>query len=85
MYVYDPRCPDLSRRNIAAAALALLNDAITRDAFARKLTLIDLRLVCDQDADFANPIEPSSKGGAKIARAIFRFLNSEHDAGLIVN
>jgi GDSL-like Lipase/Acylhydrolase family len=82
--IYDPRYPDLTRRKIAAAALALLNDAITREAFARSLTLIDLRLVCDQDADFANPIEPSSEGGEKIARAIFRFLNGEHDASLIV-
>src|SRR3954454_19213858 len=29
--IYDPRYPDLSRSKIAAAALALLNDAITRE------------------------------------------------------
>jgi hypothetical protein len=38
--------------------------------FERRLTIIDLRLVCDEPADYANPIEPSSTGGAKIARAI---------------
>jgi len=32
-----------------------------------------LRLICDEDADFANPIEPSARGGAKIAQAISRF------------
>jgi hypothetical protein len=37
------------------------------------LTLIDLRLVCDEDTDFANPIEPSVHGGAKIARVIAGF------------
>jgi hypothetical protein len=41
--------------------------------FAHDITLIDLRLVCDSDLDFANPIEPSVAGGAKIARAIANF------------
>jgi hypothetical protein len=36
--------------------------------------LIDLRLVCDSDDDFANPIEPSVRGGAKIAGAIARWI-----------
>ena len=43
------------------------------EAFARDLTLIDLRLICESDSDFANPIEPSIAGGAKIARAIAQF------------
>ncbi len=32
--------------------------------------MLDLRLICTEDADYANPIEPSSRGGAKIAAAI---------------
>ena len=47
-----------------------VNDCITRAAFARGLSLIDLRLICNEDGDYANPIEPSVQGGAKIARAI---------------
>ena len=62
------------------AALATFNDVITRAAFEAGLPLIDLRLVCDEDADYANPIEPSVAGGAKIAGAIVRLL-SEHDFG----
>ena len=54
----------------AATGLTILNDCITRAAFARGLSLIDLRLICDRDANFANPIEPSVRGGAKIAPAI---------------
>jgi hypothetical protein len=65
--IYEPRFPEAPRRKLAATALTLLNDKITRQAFARGLTLIDLRLICDEDADFANPIEPSARGGAKIA------------------
>ena len=51
-------------------AVPVLNDCITRAAFARGLPLVDLRLICDQDEDYANPIEPSVRGGEKIAAAI---------------
>lgn len=68
--IYEPRYPEPARRRLAATALTALNDAITREAFARGLGCIDLRVLCDDDGDFANPIEPSAQGGAKIARAI---------------
>lgn len=58
---------------VIKAALCLFNDPITRAVFSRRATLIDLRLICDEDADYANPIEPSSQGGLKIARAIAAF------------
>ncbi len=68
--VYDPRFPDPARQRVAVAGLALFNDAITREAFGRGLPLVDLRLICSEDADYANPIEPSARGGAKIAAAV---------------
>jgi len=71
--IYEPRFPEATLRRVAATALSLLNDVISREAYSRGLALIDLRLVCDQDEDFANPIEPSAHGGAKIARAILNF------------
>ncbi len=43
--------------------LTVFNDVIAREAFARGLLLIDLRLVCDRDEDFANPIELSARRG----------------------
>jgi len=51
-------------------ALALFNDVILGVALARRLHVIDLRLVCSEPADYANPIEPSGRGGRKIAVAI---------------
>jgi hypothetical protein len=67
--IYDtpPSAPD---HRIVRTALALFNDVITRTAFASGAALIDLRLICDADEDYANPIEPSVRGGAKIASAI---------------
>jgi hypothetical protein len=67
---YEPRFSDLRQRRLAATGLTVFNDCITREAFARGLSLIDLRLICDRDEDFAHPIEPSVRGGAKIAAAI---------------
>jgi lysophospholipase L1-like esterase len=68
--IYDPRFGDRLRQRLALAGLALFNDVIIREAFARRLPLLDLRLVCSEDADFANPIEPSVQGGRKIAAAV---------------
>ncbi|HEX8719214.1 MAG TPA: SGNH/GDSL hydrolase family protein [Pyrinomonadaceae bacterium] len=76
--VYYPRFPDPLAQRLAVTALTVFNDAITRAAFSAGVPLLDLRLVCDEDADYANPIEPSEAGGAKIADAIVRLL-SEHD------
>ena len=67
--IYDtpPSGPD---QRIIRTALAVFNDIISRAAFRRGLSLIDLRLICDEDEDYANPIEPSVQGGDKIASAI---------------
>jgi hypothetical protein len=64
-------------------ALTLLNDVITREVFRVGASLIDLRLICDSDEDFANPIEPSALGGAKIARAIARFASGDRGASAV--
>jgi len=78
--IYYPRMEDARAQRLAVAALATFNDVITRAAFEAGLPLVDLRLVCDEDSDYANPIEPSAAGGAKIAAAILRLV-SEHDFG----
>lgn len=64
------------------AALAGFNEVILREAFLAGLPLIDLRLVCDQPADYSHvsSIEPSMVGGAKIARVIAEVATT-HDFG----
>ena len=42
--------------------------------------MIELRAVCSEVADYANEIEPSARGGAKIAGAICG-LATGHDFG----
>jgi hypothetical protein len=41
--------------------------------------LIDLRLICDRDEDYANPIEPSVIGGEKIAAVIAKLAAGHND------
>jgi hypothetical protein len=72
--IYEAHYADLTTRAIAATGLSVFNDAILREAFARALPVIDLRLIINDDADYANDIEPSVAGGAKIARAIATLL-----------
>jgi lysophospholipase L1-like esterase len=76
--IYDPRFPEPLRRELGRTALAVINDVVLREASVRGLPILDLRLVCDEDADFANPIEPSVQGGAKIAAAIIGLV-ANHD------
>jgi len=71
--IYDANYPDVLRQRLVVTGLCVFNDVITREAFRRGLDLIDLRLVCDEPGDYANPIEPSVQGGAKIAAAIAAF------------
>lgn len=76
--IYYPRMPEPNYQKIACAALASFNDVIIKQAFLAGIPLIDLRLLCNQDSDYANSIEPSEMGGGKIAKTIFRIVE-EHD------
>ena len=68
--IYNGCFDDRSFQRIAATTLTVFNDAIIRVAVEHSLPVIDLRLVCVTAEDYANPIEPSSVGGEKIARVI---------------
>ncbi|MFL6281067.1 MAG: SGNH/GDSL hydrolase family protein [Vicinamibacterales bacterium] len=62
--------PELAR--VARVALMTFNDVILRVAFAHRASVVDLRSICVDRSDYANPIEPSGTGGWKIASAIAR-------------
>jgi hypothetical protein len=71
----------------ARVGLMLFNDVILRVAFEWHLSVIDLRLVCVDPTDYANPLEPSSQGAAKIAKAIasaLGFANETPAASMVV-
>ena len=70
--IYNGAFEDPNEAARARVALMLFNDVILRVAFEHRASVIDLRLVCSERADYANPIEPSGQGGMKIAKAIVR-------------
>lgn len=83
--IYNGNFPDPEFQRIASTALCVFNDAILRIAFELELGIIDLRLLCSEPSDYANPIEPSSRGGLKIAQAIVRALQvSGREAARVV-
>lgn len=60
-------------------ALAPFNDVILREAVLRRLPVLDLRVVCAEARDYASasPIEPSARGGQKIAAAIGELVHAQ--------
>jgi GDSL-like lipase/acylhydrolase family protein len=68
--IYNPFMADLVTRREVVAALGLYNDCIIRVAREFKFPVLELRAICTDAADFVAQIEPSLRGGAKIAEAI---------------
>ena len=56
----------------ARAAVAVFNDKIYQVAGEYAVPVLELRRICTEPSDYANPIEPSSSGGKKIAASILR-------------
>ena len=77
--IYNGCFPDKSYQRIASLALAIFNDVILRVAIEQGLPVIDLRLICTASTDYANPIEPSTMGGEKIAKAIVALVTGRDD------
>jgi hypothetical protein len=76
--IYNGAFPDPAYQRIATLGAALWDDAILRSAAALGIPVLELRLICSEPGDYANPIEPSTQGGAKIARAITALVTT-HD------
>ena len=74
--IYNGDLPDARQAGLARVALMMFNDGILRTAFEAGASVIDLRLVCSESADYANPIEPSGQGGLKIAGAVGRMVGA---------
>ena len=76
--IYYPRFPDPVLQKIAVAALSSFNDVIIRQATLNGIPILDLRLICSENDDYANEIEPSSKGGEKIAGKILEVMKNHN-------
>ena len=79
--IYNGYFPDQIFQRIASVALMVFNNVIIRTAVEKNLPVIDLRSICAAAEDYANPIEPSSVGGEKIARAIAGLVTESNARG----
>ena len=64
----NPNINKLQKRSVTA--LAIFNNIIFQEAFNFGLPVMDLRLIFNDKADYANPIEPSVVGGMKMVKII---------------
>ena len=78
--IYNGWFEEAAMQRRARTALALFNDAILRTAFAARVGVIELRRICTDAEDYANPIEPSARGGAKMAQVIVRVVTGRDAA-----
>lgn len=76
--IYYPNFPEPLMQKISVAALSSFNDVIIRNAVLSNIPILDLRLICSEESDYANEIEPSGKGGQKIAAKILE-VTENHD------
>ena len=74
--IYRPNFPDGDLQRMTTAALGLFNDVIIEEASLRRLSILDIRAIFTDSGDYANPIEPSVRGGQKLANAIVELVKS---------
>jgi len=61
------RYTEPSQQRVAATALAIFNDRVLRRAIAARLSIVELRLVCDEESDYASETLLSHTGVRKVA------------------
>jgi hypothetical protein len=59
-----------SRISKLLSAVSIINDVIQQEASRCSFDILELRTLVTDKADYANPIEPSAIGGAKLAKRI---------------
>ena len=64
-------------QNVSVTALTAFNDVILQEAVTTGIPLMDLRVMYDNVADYANQIEPSTIGGQKMVSVMESIIN-EH-------
>jgi hypothetical protein len=74
--IYNGNFPDVHQRQMTTTALTVFNDVIIRAAWSHRARVLDLRTVCDRPACYANEIEPSAIGSAKIAEALVSLIDA---------
>jgi len=78
--IYNGAFQDPSYQRVISTTARLFDDVIMQCAFDVGCSVIDLRRVCADFADYYNSIEPGVEGGRKIASTIFSVLEQERSS-----
>jgi lysophospholipase L1-like esterase len=80
MTIYNPNFSDygVEFQRMAESGVSTFNDVIQQEALARAFDVLELRSLFTDKADYANPIEPSMIGGAKLANAMAEWVENQH-------
>lgn len=80
--VYHGAFDDPVDAAVIETALRIFDHEILATGLAHGLPVVDLRRVCDSPGDYWNPIEPSERGGGRIASAVLGALRApRYDLG----
>jgi len=80
--VYRPNFEHLFFKTLATFALSLHNSRIKSASVEFDISVVDLAVLFDDKADFANPLELSTQGGGKVTWNIGQFLEN-HPSSLL--
>ncbi len=78
---FDGHGMDATYQQAAESAISILNDIIQQEAHRRSFKVLELRTLFTDHADYANPIEPSAIGGAKLAKAMNAWVKASDAVG----
>lgn len=71
---YDAKFAAEADAAVARAALSMFADVVYRAAGRHGCSVLDLRLLFDDDGDWVSPVVPSAQGASKIAHKVVEFL-----------
>jgi len=72
--IYSPQWKEWLMGTLAKTGLIFVNRIIRNEAQNRKLPIIDVYNIFDQEQDYANPIEPACPGGDKITNNVIHIV-----------
>ena len=78
---FDGHGMDATYQQAAEGAISIFNDVIQQEAHRRSFNVLELRTLFTDHTDYANPIEPSAIGGAKLAKAMYAWVKESHVSG----
>jgi lysophospholipase L1-like esterase len=78
---FDGHGMDGTYQQAAETAVSIFDDVIQQEVCRRSFEVLELRSLFSDASDYANPIEPSVIGGAKLAKALSAWVERQCTCG----